>query len=210
MAGMIGAWRWAVTTRLRFALIGLVVFAGGFAVTGVALPLLDGGGGGEAQPASAGQIRWTIDDARQFTEFPLYWLGESYEGLPLTKIIRYRYDPEPPIPPIEAENSVTFIYGSCTPGPESGCAPPLSIRVEPYCMKPPERIAPAVRGTPFEVRGAVAEQISGDLRIWAGEVSVKVFTEGAASQVEAVEKLRLVSEGPEGALAPLGPPTASC
>ncbi len=75
---------------------------------------------------------------------------------------------------------------------------------------PPERISPAVRGTPFEVRGAVAEQIAGDLRIWTGEVSVKVFTEGAASQVEVVEKLRLVSEGPEGAQMTLGPPTARC
>lgn len=198
-----------MTTKLRFALIGLAVFAGGFAVTGVALSLL-GGGGGSAAPASAGQITWTIEDAKAFTDFPLYWLGESYEGLPLTKIIRYRYDPEPPISPIEAENIVLFIYGSCTPGPESGCAPPLSIRVEPYCMKPPERIATAVRGTPFEVRGAVAEQIAGDLRIWTEEVSVKVFTEGAASQVEAVEKLRLVSEGPKGAQRTLGPPTASC
>ncbi len=190
-----------MTTRLRLALIGLLVFAGGFVVTGVSLSLLDGGGGGgSAPPARAGELRWTVEDAKHFKEFPLYWLGESYEGLPLTKIIRYRYD----------ENIVLFIYGSCTPGPDSGCAPPLSIRVEPYCMKPPERISPAVRGTPFEVRGAVAEQISGDLRIWSGEVSVKVFTEGAASQVEAVEKLRLVSEGPEGALELLGPPTASC
>lgn len=190
-----------MTTRLRFALIGLLVFAGGFVVTGVSLSLLDGGGGGgSAQPARAGELRWTVEDAKQFKEFPLYWLGESYEGLPLTKIIRYRYD----------ENIVLFIYGSCTPGPESGCPPPLSIRVEPYCMKPPERIAPAVRGTPFQVRGAPAEQISGDLRIWTGEVSVKIFTDGLAAQVEAAEKLRLVGEGPEGAQRTLGPPDTGC
>ena len=199
-----------MTTRLRFTLIGLVVFAGGFVVTGVALSLLDGGGGGPAQPASAGQLRWTIEDAKQFREFPLYWLGESYEGLPLTKIIRYRYDPEPPIPATEAENIVLFIYGSCTPGPDSGCAPPLSIRVEPYCMKPREGFAPAVRGAPFEVRGVPAEQIAGDLRIWTSAVSVKIFTDGQAAQVEAAEKLRLVGEGPEGAQRGLGPPTANC
>jgi hypothetical protein len=163
-----------------------------------------------ATPASAGELRWTVEDAKQFKEFPLYWLGESYEGMPLTKIIRYRYDPEPPIPPTEAENIVLFIYGSCTPGPESGCAPPLSIRVEPYCMKPPERFAPAVRGEPLEVRGAPAEQISGDLRIWTGEVSIKIFTDGLAAQVEAAEKLRLISEGPEGAQSTLGPPDVRC
>ena len=42
-----------MTSRLRFALIGLAVFAGGFVVTGVSLSLL-GGGDGSAQPASAG------------------------------------------------------------------------------------------------------------------------------------------------------------
>ena len=77
-------------------------------------------------------------------------------------------------------------------------------------MAPPEGFAPAVRGAPFQVRGALAEQISGDLRIWTGEVSVKIFTEGSAAQVEAVEKLRLISEGPEGAQRTLGPPTATC
>ena len=201
-----------MTSRLRYALIGLAVFAGGFAVTGVTLSLLDGGGGGPAQPAAAGQLRWTIDDARQFKEFPLYWLGESYEGLPLTKIIRYRYDPEPPIPPIEAENSVTFIYGSCTPGPESGCATPLSIVLDDYCLKPPERISTSVkRGPPFDVRRGLAQYIGRDhVRVWTGNVSIAIFTEGAASQVEAAEKLRLVSEGPEGAQRTLGPPNASC
>ncbi len=163
-----------------------------------------------AEPASAGEGGWTIEDAKQFREFPLYWLGESYEGLPLTKIIRYRYDPEPPIPAIQAENIVLFIYGSCNPGPEGGCPPPLSIRVEPYCMNPPEGFAPAVRGGPFEVRGALAEQVSGDIRIWTGDVSVAIFTDGLAAQVDAGEQLRLVSEGPEGAQRTLGPPTATC
>ncbi len=49
-----------MSSRLRFALIGLAVFGGGFVLTGVWLSRLDGGGGGPAQPASAGQISWTI------------------------------------------------------------------------------------------------------------------------------------------------------
>lgn len=153
--------------------------------------------------------RWMIEDARQFDEFSLYWLGDSYEGLPLTKIIRYRYDPEPPIPPMEAGNSVTFIYGTCEPPPDGGCAPPLSIVVEPYCMKPPERVAPAVRGTPFQVRGALAEQIGDHLRIWTGDISISIFTE-PTSLIDAANQLRLVSEGPEGAMKPLGPPDPGC
>ena len=165
-----------------------------------------------AQPASAGQTRWTIEDAKQFREFPLYWLGQSYEGLPLTRIIRYRYDPEPPIPAVEAENSVTFIYGDCDPPPDGGCAPPLTIVLDDYCLKPPERISPSVKnGPPFEVRGGLAQYIGEDhVRLWTGNVSIAILTEGVASQVEATEKLRLVSEGPEGAQRTLGPPTATC
>ena len=29
---------------------------------------------------------WTVEDARWFYEFPLYWLGESYQGLPLSSM----------------------------------------------------------------------------------------------------------------------------
>lgn len=45
-----------MSIKLRFAFIGLAVFGGGFVLTGVALPLLDGGGGGSAQPASTGNL----------------------------------------------------------------------------------------------------------------------------------------------------------
>ena len=201
---------------MLLALIALAACTGGTeeaqpTPTPTVAPGPDGAGdtSSGSAPASAGQPRWTIEDAKQFTEFTLYWLGESYEGLPLTKIIRYRYDPEPPIPPIEAENIVLFIYGSCNPGPDSGCAPPLSIRVEPYCMNPPEGFAPAVRDAPFEVRGALAERIAGHLRIWTGDVGITILT-NPVSQVEAAEKLRLVSEGPEGAQRMPGAPNAVC
>ena len=197
-----------MTTKLRFALILLGVFAGALALTGLVVSVLDDGGGRGGAPASAGQIGWTLEDARQFNEFPLYWLGESYDGLPLTRIIRYRYDPEPPIPAVTAEDSVAFIYGTCTPSSESGCAPPLQIIVEPYCTRPPEIIAPlAAVGSSFDIRGATAQWVTDHLRIWTGDVSTTIF---AAAEASAAEQLRLVSEGPEGALLPLGPPTASC
>ena len=61
-----------MTTRVRFAVVTAVAFAAAFAVTTGAVWLLRDGGGGLAEPASAGQIRWTIEDAKQFDEFPLY------------------------------------------------------------------------------------------------------------------------------------------
>ncbi len=201
-----------MTTKLRFALILVVVSAGGFVVTGVLVSML-GGGGGSAPPVSAGQLDWTIEDARQFNEFPLYWLGETYQGLPLRKIIRYTYDPDPSGPPALAENLVLFIYGSCTPtGQEGGCPPPLSIRVEPYCSRPPESISSRAKvGSTFYVRSASAQQIGLDhIRMWTGDVSIAIFTNGIDAQVAAAEEFRLVNEGPEGAQETLGPPDASC
>jgi hypothetical protein len=186
------------------------VFAATVVVAYASVRLLDDGGGASAPLASAGQLSWTIEDARQFDEFPLYWLGDSYEGLPLTKVIRYQYEPEPPIPAETAENVVLFIYGSCTPTGEGGCPPPLSIRVEPYCEAPPEIFSPAVRqGTPFEIRDATAEQIAGHLRVWTDDAAITIYAANLA-QTEAAQKLRLVDEGAEGSLKPLGPPNAAC
>src|SRR3990167_3022462 len=31
---------------------------------------------------------WTIEEARQFQDFELYWVGEEFAGLPLTEIDR--------------------------------------------------------------------------------------------------------------------------
>ncbi len=197
-----------MSTEVRVVVILVVAFA----VAAGVVTLLREGSSDLAEPASAGQRRWTVEDAKQFDEFPLYWLGESCEGLPLTNIIRSYYDPEPPIPAVEAENAVVFIYGSCTPDASGGCAPPLSIRVEPYCMRPPQQIASGVKvGEPISVRNAVGQYISGDhLRVWTQNVSIAVFTRDSGSQLGAAENLRLVTEGQEGTSKPLGPPSVAC
>src|SRR5437667_6297474 len=44
------------------------------------------------------ESNWTLDDARSFDQFPLYWLGANYEGMPLTLIRRRQatsYTPPP-------------------------------------------------------------------------------------------------------------------
>ncbi len=197
-----------MTTKLRFALIILVVFAIAFAITRLVVYLTDDGAGKGTASATAGQLNWAIEDAKTFTEFPLYWLSDSYQGLLLTRIIRNQYEPVPPA--VRGENIVLFVYGSCTPTSEGGCPVPLSIRVEPYCMARPDSYSTAARGTPFNLRGATAEQISGHLQIWTGDVSISISTAGSLSQVQAAEQLRLVDEGPEGALQTLGPPNISC
>ena len=163
-------------------------------------------------PASAGQLRWTIEDVRQFNEFTLYWLGESYEGLPL-RIFRDRYEPPPELKLTGApgQDSVTFIYGSCRPEPdEMGCAPPLSIIVGRYCLSRPESLEKGLKiGPPKTIRGeALAHHFTGErqIRLYTGDVTIDVF---AADPLAAVNALEQVAPGGPRRSDPLPPPNPS-
>jgi hypothetical protein len=191
--------------KLSFALIGIVAFSAALSATALAVSLLDDGGG-SAAPASAGQIRWTIEDAQQFREFPLYWLGESYEGLPLTDIVRAKYEYE--VHPqavkfvgqeVMKEDLVGFVYGTCDPGNDGGCAPPLVIRVEPYCVNPNLKVKKAFTpGPPFDIRGALAQEEAGKLVV---KTDVAVTISGAeirgdnALAIRAANDLQAVAAG---------------
>ena len=171
-----------MTNRRRFVVTGVVLVVTPAAV-GIAIALLavgDGDGGDDNERG-----RWTIEDAREFEEFSLYRLGESFRGLPLTAIVRYRYG---------AEDSVAFIYGTCTPSSDGGCAPPVQIVLQPYCMRPPERLSERVKsGPPVTIRGVSAQpQDQYQIRIWIGDLTMDLFAE---EPLEAAEHLRGVELG---------------
>jgi hypothetical protein len=84
----------------------------------------------------------TVEDAMAFDEFELFWLGEEFMGHRLRGIVHQEYDlgftPLKSPYPTEVD-SVTFLYGDCTPtpGPESSCTLPIAVHVDAYCTKPP-------------------------------------------------------------------------
>jgi hypothetical protein len=88
----------------------------------------------------------------EFRDFPVYWIGEEFQGHRLDRIIRYVSSPDSTVP----ENKIILLYGSCTPVGEGGCPVPLQIQVTPYCYKRPEDIA-AVRRKTYQ-RESVAER----------------------------------------------------
>ncbi len=76
---------------------------------------------------------WTVEDARAFNQFPLYWVGETYEGLPLTSMRR--------IVDGDGVRHAIFNYGepSFAGDAVSGSwIPPLEIDIQPYCGYSPE------------------------------------------------------------------------
>jgi len=124
--------------------------------------------GEQGQPVAAEKLQ----EARDFKEWPLYWLGESFESLPLTKIAWFT--PERGSP---TDNTIDFIYGICTPpAGGGGCAPPLSIQVSPLDFTPPEKISGVKRGDLFDFRGAKALWVDErQLGIWTGDSAIFIF-----------------------------------
>ena len=185
-----GAWWRNMKVNLRI-LVGGVVLGGAAVLVGVSVVLLEG----------ANSVRgWPIEDARQFDQFSLFWVGEEFEGLPLTNIVHAK-----------TEKVVIFGYGSCKSSGDGGCLLPLSVSIEPCNHAPPGRYLskPGARA-PFEFRGARAQfDGAGELRVWTDDVTITVSAK-AGLAMEAANALRPVSEGPEGALKPLGPPGYPC
>jgi hypothetical protein len=169
------------------------------------------GRGDGTTSVTADPVTWTLEDARQFKEFPVYWLGESFQGLSLERVARMDY---PGRWPGEIYNlpwhEVTFIYGSCTiPPGESSCVVPLSVSIRPYCEVPPEIVADAAKtGPPEEIRGALAQRMGeSHIQLWTSNVTVAIdATEGALLD-EAVRNLvRLNGDKPSSPEEPLGAP----
>src|SRR4030042_1975192 len=67
--------------------------------------------GEQGEPAAAGKLQ----EARDFKEWPLWWLGETSQSLALTNI--HVATPERGF---TTQDRVDFIYGTCTPPPDGG------------------------------------------------------------------------------------------
>lgn len=175
-----------------------------------------------------GRGRLTQADVDNFSDYPLFWLGESFGGFNLYAVNRTKYarpgpvalatGPNTPPKPLNLppeQDEVTFTYGDCTRPPgASSCSPPVSIIVESGCQVRPEWVADRVKaGPPQEVRGQARLQRFGDghVRLWVGRVSIRIETSGDPALIDqAVQQLRGAGRvAGLGAGQSLGPPDFS-
>ncbi len=149
----------------------------------------------------------------EFDEFAIYWVGEEFGGHSLRKIIRQiSLDSG-----LRDQNSVTFLYGTCVIEPEpdgridGGCPPPLQIIVQPYCVVPPELVGNGTRPSGIEkIRGgADAVGSGGDIRLWTGDVTVKVYAP-LELEDEVIDALTSPNGLGVGAGEDMPPPAAEC
>jgi hypothetical protein len=106
-----------------------------------------------------------VDSLRNSSE-PRYWLGQEFEGLPITHV-----------------DGGLIVYGDCEPQSDTGCAPPLELQHWRVADRHPSQFtttpgtpAPCVRGR-LNGRLVVAFPTSGGLEVYLGETVVVIFAE---------------------------------
>lgn len=185
---------------ILIVLIGVAGGVGGYVIAA------HGGGGDTIDPKG----NFSVSAARAFDEFPIYSVGDRFQDLPLTGVLR-RFDPSSSAGPVR-ENFVSFLYGECAPQGGSGCALPLEIQVWPAC----ERNASVYAGgpasdaaEPIAVRGLAATYFGAlgrpRLEFTTGTSTVVIFGRTREQVVAAANALRGVNHELDGR-APLPSP----
>jgi hypothetical protein len=180
---------------------------------------------GEGTP-SFSEGGWSLEEARAFSGFDLYWAGETFQGLPLTSIDDRPPPPDlpglptPVIQEIDAPSVgyVSLKYGDCTPSSDAGCPAPLEIQVWRACLRtladyqltPDPDGAGPLEPDPYphektEVRDVPAAYFEGGalLELYTGDVTVAIFGYERNQVLAAANALRPITD----AVAADAPPT---
>jgi hypothetical protein len=144
--------------------------------------------------AGADDARVSADPVRDQTGPPLYWVGESFDGLPLTHA-------ETPGP-----GRGVVAYGTCEPpgGTDGGCAVPLQIQHFPFTSVPWPQARGCSRLRP--ARGVPTVRHDGFV-LFTGQMVVKIYSRSPAEDRRVAELLRPANRpGRAGAPLPAPPP----
>jgi hypothetical protein len=128
-----------------------------------------------------------VDAAAEFERFPIYWLGESFEGHELEHISELG----------ETNPGVTIVYGTCDhSGFNGGCAPTLQLQEMPLCF----HLDTATRNPIWrtrEIRGAPVGSQDGALVLFTRTRQIKVYRGEGSNRgmpMRALETLRSLND----------------
>jgi hypothetical protein len=140
------------------------------------------------RPVPADQLVKAITSVR----FPVYWLGRTFEGMPITTLDR------------DAGGAFDAAYGSCVKGGQGTCVTPVLI-----VTSPDNSFVPGGgRGRPHTaVRGlrAVTSPNGRTLQIPTGPVIVNIYASSAGLARQVAEEISPMNQ-PGSPAAPLPPP----
>lgn len=160
---------------------------------------------------------WTISQARAFEEFPLYWLGQSYEGLELTFVAQFTDG--------DGVRHAKFSYGEPSYFGDAASGSwhsPIEIGIQPYCGYSPEEVQSQRRYldpevATIQVRGvdAYVERYDHDwnyLTLWSGNSAIHISAHKTDFDIEqAAEELIPIGQDYGASDSPFPPPdTRDC
>ncbi|MGH3042569.1 MAG: hypothetical protein ACRDNG_12675, partial [Gaiellaceae bacterium] len=121
----------------------------------------------------------TVDEIRDLPGPAPYFVGETFEELPLTAILGRTLP-------------LSFIYEDCEPPPdEGGCPAPLEVQVSLIERLPPGMISEMIECRRVTVRGVEGAFVGADgLHLYVGNQTVVIFADSAARALRAAEALR--------------------
>lgn len=149
-----------------------------------ALVAVAGCGSLQGEPRSRGNF--TLEQAREFDDFPLYFAGDSADGLPLVAVLRRN----------DTADYVSFVYGDCAlVAYDDGCTPPVEIQVWPSSVRDLDSSVSAPSGATVErttVKGRPAAFLDEGTRleIDVGRSTVVVFADSHERATAVGEALR--------------------
>jgi len=168
----------------------------------------------ETDPPPKPVSNWTIQDARAFGEFDLYWLGQTYQGLGLTLVDRSTDG--------DGVHHASFSYGELSfSGGESGSwGSPLEIDIQPHCGYSPEEFLSYPEyvdrdRTSIQIRGVngYLNQYDGDwnyVDLWSVTSAIHIGTHKTDFDIEqAAADLLSIAQDSGAPLKPLPPPIST-
>lgn len=141
------------------------------------------------QPAKSTADHLACTPADSPANFRLYSLGASFEGLPLTKVLRQCENPglDASLGIDARGNSVSYIYGDCEPPlGEGGCAPPLEVQVWPACERSLADYDIELPPPVTELRGAPMVEIGDRVEVYSDSTVVLFSPDVAVARRAAV------------------------
>jgi hypothetical protein len=137
--------------------------------------------------------------AQAFPDFPLYSVGDAFEGNSLVGITR-RLDPPTSEYPLSLRaNFVNFIYGRCSAGDDAGCMPPLEVQIWPACERNLSSYSMTPVGDPpphenLSLRGVPAALFEDPrLEVYTGNVTIVLFGHERQELLRTADALRGVN-----------------
>jgi hypothetical protein len=159
-----------------------------------------------------GSGNFSVEQAKTFSDYPLYSLENRYRDLPLVAVLRANGERRP-LEPVRQDN-VSFVYGRCESIDGHSCAPPLTIQVWNACERNRSVYDPSVivPDEDTQIRGVPAAFFEGHsrLELYTGRATIVIFSWVPAPDLlrDAAERLTpvnaLASPSPKLPAPPVG------